>query len=201
MMKKLVSTGNGNQWMVQYQKHRLGEKSTGPNPTDRGKSGTKRSLLVEGQGIPIGITVDGANRHDMKMTKATLQSIVVCRPQQQQQPSSSSSSTTNTQQQHICLDKGYDYPEVYELLEEYGYTMHICKRGGGEEEYNNGNKKKKRRRIPKYRARRWVVERTHSWMNRFRRLLIRWEKKEDNYVAILHLVCAWITYKRGRVFG
>ena len=54
-------------------------------------------------------------------------------------------------------------------------------RGGGEEEYNNGNKKKKRRRIPKYRARRWVVERTHSWMNRFRRLLIRWEKKEDNY--------------------
>ena len=85
MMKKLVSTGNGNQWMVQYQKHRLGEKSTGPNPTDRGKSGTKRSLLVEGQGIPIGITVDGANRHDMKMTKATLQSIVVCRPQQQQQ--------------------------------------------------------------------------------------------------------------------
>ena len=200
MMKKLVSTGNGNQWMVQYQKHRLGEKSTGPNPTDRGKSGTKRSLLVEGQGIPIGITVDGANRHDMKMTKATLQSIVVCRPQQQQ-PSSSSSSTTNTQQQQICLDKGYDYPEVYELLEEYGYTMHICKRGGGEEEYNNGNKKKKRRRIPKYRARRWVVERTHSWMNRFRRLLIRWEKKEDNYVAILHLVCAWITYKRGRVFG
>ena len=186
--------------MVQYQKHRLGEKSTGPNPTDRGKSGTKRSLLVEGQGIPIGITVDGANRHDMKMTKATLQSIVVFRPSSSSS-SSSSSSTTNTQQQHICLDKGYDYPEVYELLEEYGYTMHICKRGGGEEEYNNGNKKKKRRRIPKYRARRWVVERTHSWMNRFRRLLIRWEKKEDNYVAILHLVCAWITYKRGRVFG
>ena len=204
-MKKLVSTGNGNQWMVQYQKHRLGEKSTGPNPTDRGKSGTKRSLLVEGQGIPIGITVDGANRHDMKMTKATLQSIVVCRPPPPSQPSSSSSSTTNTQQQqHTCLDKGYDYPEVYELLEEYGYTIHVCKRGG--EDYNNGNKiKKKRRRrrrkIPKYRARRWVVERTHSWMNRFRRLLIRWEKKEDNYIAILNFVCAWITYKRGDVFG
>ncbi len=112
----------------------MGEKSTGPNPTDRrSKSGTKRSLLVDGQGIPLGITVDGANRHDMKMTKATLQSIVVCRPP----PPPSSSSTTNTQQQHICLDKGYDYPEIYELLEEYGYTMHICKRG---EDYNNGNK-------------------------------------------------------------
>jgi putative transposase len=104
-------------------------------------------------------------------------------------------STTTT---YICLDKGYDYPEVYELLEEYGYTMHICKRGG--EEYNNGNKKKKKR-IPKYRARRWVVERTHSWMNRFRRLLIRWEKKENNYIAILHFACAWMTYNRGGVFG
>ena len=132
--------------------------------------------MVDGQGIPLGITVDSANRHDMKMTKATLQNIVICRPQ-----ISSSSTTKNTQQQHICLDKGYDYPEVYELLEEYGYTMHICKRG---EEYNNGNKKKKRRMILKYRARRWIVERTHSWMNRFRRLLIRWKKKENNYITI-----------------
>ena len=111
------------------------------------------------------------------MTKATLQNIVIHRPL----PSSS----LKLQQQHICLDKGYDYPEVYELLEEYGYTMHICKRG---EEYNNGNKKKKKKRIPKYRARRWVIERTHSWMNRFRRLLIRWEKKENNYIAILHFL-------------
>ena len=143
--------------------------------------------------MPIGITIDGANRHDMKMTKATLQSIVIHRPL----PSSSSSPLKL--QQHICLDKGYDYPEVYELFEEYDYTMHICKRG---EEYNNGHKKKnKKKRILKYRARRWVVERTHSWINRFRRLLIRWEKKEDTYIAILHFVCAWITYKRRGVFG
>ena len=93
--------------------------------------------------------------------------------------------------------------------------IHVCKRGG--EEYNNSNKKKKekkripkyrarkkrrrRRMIPKYRARRWVVERTHSWMNRFRRLLIRCEKKEDNYIAILHFACTWITYKREGVSG
>ena len=130
------------------------------------------------------------------MTKATLQNIVICRPQLSS--STTTTTTKNTQQQHICLDKGYDYPEVYELLEEYGYTMHICKRG---EEYNNGNKKKKKKRIPKYRARRWVIERTHSWMNRFRRLLIRWEKKENNYIAILHFACAWITYNRGGIFG
>ena len=117
-----------------------GKKVTRPNPTDRSKSSTKRSLLVDGQGIPLGITVDGANRNDMKMTKATLQSIVLFRPP------SSSSSTTNTQQQNICLDKGYDYPEVYELLEEYGYTIHVCKRGG---DYNNGNKKEEEKKDTK----------------------------------------------------
>ena len=79
-IKKLGSIGNGRLWMVLLQKHLLGEKSTGPNPTDRAKSGTKRSILVDGKGIPLGVCVDGANRHDMKMTKATLQSIVIYRP-------------------------------------------------------------------------------------------------------------------------
>ena len=67
--------------MALLQKHLLGEKSTGPNPTDRSKSGTKRSILVDGKGVPLGVSVDGANRHDMKMTKATLQSIVIYRPE------------------------------------------------------------------------------------------------------------------------
>lgn len=91
------------------------------------------------------------------------------------------------------LDKGYDYPEVYELLEEYGYTIHIRLRGG--------EKSNKRKVIPGYRARHWVVERTHSWMNRFRRLLIRWDKKAENHIAMLHFACAWITYRRAGVFG
>ena len=63
--------------MVLLQKHPLEEKSTGPNPTDRAKSGTKRSILVDGKGVPLGVSVDGANRHDMKMSKATIQSIVI----------------------------------------------------------------------------------------------------------------------------
>lgn len=52
-----------------------------------------------------------------------------------------------------------------------------------------------KKKIPGYRARRWVVERTHSWLNRFRRLLIRWDKKLENYLALLHLACAWITFR------
>jgi putative transposase len=166
----------------------LGEKGTGPNPTDRAKSGTKRSLLVDSKGVPLSVSVDGANRHDMKMSKATLQSIVVHRPEP----------TTIKSKQHMCMDKGYDYPEVYELLEEYGYTIHIRLRGEGG---GRRTRSSSSRKIPKYRARRWVVERTHSWMNRFRRLLIRWEKKIENYIAMLHFACAWITYRAGGLFG
>ena len=52
-----------------------------------------------------------------------------------------------------------------------------------------------------FKARRWVVERTHSWMNRFRRILTRWEKKVENYLGLLHLVCAIITYRCAGLFG
>jgi len=100
------------------------------------------------------------------------QSIVVNRPE-----------LTTRAKQHLCMDKGYDYPEVYELLEDYGY---ICLRG----EYRVNCK-----RIPRYRARHWIVERTRSWMNRFRRLLIRWEKKVENHIAMLHFACTCITYR------
>jgi putative transposase len=131
--------------------------------------------------VPIGLVVDGANRHDMKLTEPTLASVVVERPH-----------PSPEHPQNICLDKGYDYPQVRELAEGYGYTVHIRTRG---------EETAARREIPGYRARRWVVERTHSWMNRFRRLLIRWEKKVENYIALLHFACAWITFRAARVIG
>jgi putative transposase len=113
---------------------------------------------VDGYGVPIGLAVAGANRHDMKLAEPTLESIVIPRPR-----------PTKKRPQNLCLDKGYDFPEIDELVEEWGYTGHIARRGVDQS---------KRKRIPGYRARRWVVERTHSWMNRFRRLLIRWEEKK-----------------------
>jgi transposase len=94
--------------------------------------------------------------------------------------------------QHMCMDKGYDYDAVRQTVAEYGYTAHIKSRGEEESE---------RKALPKYRARRWVVERTHSWMNRFRRLLIRWEKKSDNYTQLLHFACAYICLNAAEVFG
>ena len=120
-----------------YKSTSWGKKAQDQIPTtDRAKSGTKCSILVDGKGVPLAVSVDGANRHDMKMTKATLRSIVIYRPE-----------PTIGLKEHMCMDKGYDFPEVYELLEEYGYTIHIRLRG--EETSNN-----KEERIPKYRARR-----------------------------------------------
>lgn len=131
--------------------------------------------------MPIGLVVDGANRHDMKLTEATLASVVIERPE-----------PSPEHPQNLCLDKGYDYPQVRELVESYGYTAHIRTRG---------EEATARKEIPGYRARRWVVERTHSWMNRFRRLLIRWEKKVENYITLLHFACAWITLRAAKVIG
>ena len=157
------------------------EKKTGPNPTDRAKSGVKRSLLTEGQGVPIGLAVEGANRHDMKLVRDTVENIVVQRPK-----------PTPQQPQGMCLDKGYDYQEVRDILEEFGFTEHIRSRGQEAQEIKNEAGKK---------ARRWVVERTHSWLNRFRRILIRWDKKPENYIAFLHFACALVAFRAAALFG
>lgn len=157
----------------------LGGEKTGPNPTDRAKSGVKRSLMTDGRGVPLAIAVEGANCHDKKMVNSTLRSLVCERP-----------TPACFRAQHLCMDKGYDYPDTRALVSNRGYIPHIKARG--EEAHRKFV-------IPRYRARRWVVERTHSWLNRFRRLLIRWEKKAVNYLAMLHLACAIITFRR--VFG
>jgi putative transposase len=153
----------------------------GKNPTDRGKSGTKRSVLTDGGGVPIGLAVEGANRNDFKMARATITSIPVERPE-----------PTPEKPQGVCLDKGYDYDEVRDLLAEFGFTAYIRARGEEAQAITQE---------AGYKARRWVVERTHSWMNRFRRLLIRWDKKVCTYLAFLHLACAYITYRQSGLLG
>lgn len=141
----------------------------------------KRSLLTDARGVPIGLAIDGANRHDSKLVAATVGSIPVRRP------------TPNAQAaQAMCLDKGYDYERVRDLVSTFGYTAHIKARGQEAQAIKHE---------AGFKARRWVVERTHSWMNRYRRILTRWEKKAENYLALLHLVCAVITYRCAGLFG
>jgi transposase len=125
--------------------------------------------------------VEGANRNDFKLLRETIQSIVVERPE-----------PTAEQPQGMCLDKGYDYTEVREILREFVFTAHIRARGEEAQAI---------KREAGFQARRWVVERTHSWMNRFRAILVRWEKKAQNYLALLHLACAYITFKQAGLLG
>ena len=153
----------------------------GKNPTDRGKLGTKRSVRTDGHGVPLGLAVDGANRNDCKLTRETMESMAVDRPD-----------ATPDTPQGMCLDKGYDYDEVRAWLEECGFTAHSRARG---------EEAQALKQEAGFKAHRWVVERTHSWMNRFRRVLIRWDKKARNSLGFLHFVCAYITYKQAGLLG
>lgn len=137
--------------------------------------------MTEGHGVPLGLAVAGANRNDMKMVRETIEHMVCMRP-----------APTAAQAQGMCLDKGYDFQEVRELLAEFGFTAHIRARGEEAQQLKQDASK---------RARRWVVERTHSWMNRFRRILIRWDKKPENYLAFLHFACALIALRAAGLFG
>ncbi len=131
--------------------------------------------------MPIGLTIEGANRHDMKLVRPTIESIIIALPE-----------PTEDHPQGMCLDKGYDYDEVRDLLCEFGFTAHIRSRG---------EEATALKREAGFKARRWMVERAHSWLNRFRRLLVRWDKKPENYVAMLHLACALIAFRAAGVFG
>jgi putative transposase len=119
--------------------------------------------------------------NDFKLLRSTLESIVIERPDASPQAA-----------QGLCLDKGYDYPEVHELVDELGFTPHIRSRG---------EEKKELERDAGFRARRWVVERTHAWLNRFRGLLIRWCKKPDNHRALLQLACGVIAWRLATAEG
>ena len=131
--------------------------------------------------MPIGLTIEGAQRHDMKLLRPTIESIILERPE-----------ATEGQAQGMCLDKGYDYQQVRDILHEFGFTAHIRPRG---------EEARAIKRQAGYKARRWVVERAHSWMNRFRRLLVRWDKKSENYLAFLHFACGLIAFRAAGLFG
>lgn len=138
-------------------------------------------MLTEAQGVPVGLAVDGANVNDFRLARDTIESVPIKRPR-----------PTRSLPQGLCLDKGYDYREVDDLVEEFRFTGHIARRGV---------EPRKIKRTAKVKARRWVVERTHSWMNRFRRILVRWEKRADTYIAMLHLSFALITWRACGLLG
>ena len=137
-------------------------------------------MLIDGHGVPLGVAVDGANVHDQKLLQATLANIPIRRPK-----------PTPRKPQHLCLDKGYVGEPCQRVAKRRRYRLHLPPKSG------EPSKPKHRRG----KARRWKVERTHSWINRARRLLIRWDKKVANYLGFLHLQFAIITLRIAKVLG
>jgi len=129
---------------------------------------------TDAAGIPLGVSLSAANRHDKTQLLAALNAHVGPRP--------SSRGTV----QHLCLDKGYDYPDTRRSVQRRGYRGHIPRRGQPEPAAQHRRGK----------ARRWVVERTNRWHNLFRRLKIRYEVHAQNYLGFIQLACAIICFRR-----
>jgi len=120
--------------------------------------------------------VSGAQRHDVALLELTLDHLVIERP-----------TGRNVPKQHLCADKGYAGQPAQELIRERHYIPHVNQRGEEVEA---------KRKNPRYRARRWVVERAHSWLNRYRKLLVRFEKLVASYEGLLELACALIAFRQ-----
>ena len=135
--------------------------------------------MVDGRGVPLSLVVTGANRHDVSQLELVLEEIIIERP--------------NDIEQHLCADKGYDGEPALQVIVSKGYIPHVKRRGEEIQEKRNN---------PGWRARRWVVEVSHSWFNRFRKLLVRYEKLAATHLALLQMAAAIIAYRKiGVIYG
>ena len=161
----------------------------GANPTDRGERGVKRSLLTEAAGVPVGLALEGANRHDMKLVR-------VYGGQHCGGPAGAQHGSTPRdvpgQKPAPYLIRGLLLRRGAPHRGGFGFTAHIRSRGEEAQAI---------RREAGFKARRCVVERTHSWLNRFRRIPVRWDKSPENYIAFLHSACALITLRAAGLLG
>ena len=165
----------------------FGGDATGKNPVDRNKRGTKRSQLCEGHGLPLAVVLEAANRNDMIVAEATLDAIVIERPDPQEV------------EQHLCMDAAYDSPRIIEAVEERGSIPHVRPNWWNR---NHGHPATPEQLAasqgpqPGKQPRRWVIERLHAWLNHFRRLLVRWEKRPRSYLTLVCLACALICFQQ-----
>jgi putative transposase len=167
----------------------LGGGETGKNPTDRGKLGAKMNLMVDERGAPLSVVLTGANRHDKISAIDLIVCVLVKRPAHREQ--------------HLCADKAYDATDVREFVASEGYTAHIKvnpRRRAGCSEDDKDPQEKKGAQQELHPARRWVVERTISWLTKRRGLRTRWAKKSENWLALIQLACAHVLLKLA-VFG
>lgn len=118
----------------------------------------------------------GANRHDVSQLEPVLDALMLTRP-----------ATPERRSKHLCADAGYTGAPALDVIQAHGYIPHV--KGRGQEVRD-------KRRDPTKKARRWVVEVAHSWFNRFRKLLVRYEKLERSFLGLNHLAAAIIAYRK-----
>ena len=163
---------------------------TGSNPTDRSKLGTKRHILTDKKGIPLSVVISSASTHDIKLVTDVVDNAVIKRPYHHHLKQKNG---RKRKLQHLCLDKAYNSkPEEQEILNEDMYHIYHTR----EKEERSRKKQKKCLNRKKHPARRWVVERTNSWHNRFRKLFTRYEKKVENYLGLVQFSCCIIIYRK-----
>ena len=135
---------------------------------------------MDGRGVPLSIVVTGANRHDVSQLEAVLSGKVV-------EP------IMQNEKENLCADAGYAGGEPEQKISIAGYSPHIRPRG---------EEKLEKTMNPNFKARRWVVEASHSWFNRFRKLIIRYEKLDATHLALLHLAATIIALRKvGIIYG
>jgi len=131
---------------------------------------------VDGRGVPLSLVVTGANRHDVSQVEAVLDGVLVrrhCPPERRSK--------------HLCADAGYTGAPALKIIEAHGYIAHVKGRGQEAGELKHD---------PRKRARRWVVEVAHSWFNRFRKLLVRYEKLDRSFIALNHLAASIMAFRK-----
>jgi putative transposase len=131
---------------------------------------------VDGRGVPLSLIVTGANAHDVTQLDAVLSAIVVKR-----------TAPSVRRSKHLCADAGYTGRRAKQIIDQHAYIPHVVDRRKEAEA---------KRRDPTKKARRWVVEVCHSWFNRFRKLLVRYEKLERSFVALNHIAAAIIAFRK-----
>ena len=152
---------------------RGGGDHTGPNPTDRGRRGTKRHLVVDRNGIPLAARITAANVHDSRAFERLLDAVPPVRRSAPGRP--------RRRPEKAHADKAYDIPRCRTYLRRRGIGCRIARKGVDSSE-----------RLGRYR---WVVERTLAWLSRFRRLVVRYERRADIHGAFLSLACALICWR------
>lgn len=154
-----------------------GGSETGPNPTDKGKPGSKHHLLVDRKGIPLTVLLTAANVHDSRVLEDLLDSIPAI-PGPRGRP--------RFRPAKLHADKGYDYARCRRSCRDRGIKSRIARRGIEPKD-----------RLGRYR---WVVERTHAWRAQFRRLRVRDERRADIHRAFLYLGCSLICWNFAQRF-